>query len=96
MKSYVEPVLLFQLHGQLVTVDWSLFNATGQNSYKLCFINFEGNKPCTDYNEITVATFGGTTTNPVSAYADNKEPDEVLWFVPIMEKNYQKYFFVVK
>jgi hypothetical protein len=38
------------------------------------------------------ATFGGTTTNPVSAYADNKEPDEVLWFRPNNGKELPKIF----
>ncbi|MDG2433286.1 SprB repeat-containing protein, partial [Flavobacterium sp.] len=56
----------FTATGQTVTV-------TNPGVYK---IFGEGNRPCIDYREeITVAPFGGTTTNPITPYADNA-PDK--------------------
>ncbi|RYJ53300.1 T9SS type B sorting domain-containing protein [Flavobacterium petrolei] len=73
----------FTATGQTVTV-------TQPGVYKIFGV---GNKPCTDYNEeITVATFGGTTTNPVSAYADNKEPDGSIVVCPNNGKELPKIF----
>ncbi|SHG56134.1 gliding motility-associated C-terminal domain-containing protein [Flavobacterium micromati] len=73
------------------------FNATGQTVtvtragvYSVFGV---GNAPCTDYNEvITVAPFGGTTVNPINAFADNKQPDGSILVCPNNGKELPKIF----
>jgi gliding motility-associated-like protein len=69
--------------GQTVTV-------TQPGVYKVFGV---GNRPCTDYNEeITVAPFGGTTVNPINAFADNKQPDGSIAVCPNNGKELPKIF----
>jgi uncharacterized repeat protein (TIGR01451 family) len=73
----------FTATGQTVTV-------TQAGVYRVFGV---GNAPCTDYNEvITVAPFGGTTVNPINAFADNKEPDGSIAVCPNNGKELPKIF----
>ncbi|MFN7100144.1 MAG: SprB repeat-containing protein, partial [Flavobacterium sp.] len=73
----------FTATGQTVTV-------TQPGLYRVFGV---GNRPCTDYNEeITVTTFGGTTNNPISFFADNKEPDGSIIVCPNNGKELPKIF----